>query len=198
MAKPTLSLRERQKIATRGLLLEAAGELFAEKGYPATSIDDICAAAGVSRATLYAYFDGKEALLGGIVERMWVDAQIHYDDFGRLPDWSRGSILGWMRNFADAWTRDAPRNKAAVAASPSLFLGSSEPIEWRRKQREAVRSDSARWQHFTDHEAEMRAAMIVDVIEGQFAAFFFESMPVQLDEFLGYVTDAVRLLLGER
>src|SRR5687767_6004037 len=59
MTTPPLTLRQRQKQQTRELLLETAGALFAEKGYQATSIDDIIQAAGTSRATLYAYFDGK-------------------------------------------------------------------------------------------------------------------------------------------
>lgn len=198
MTTPPLTLRQRQKQQTRELLLETAGALFAERGYQATSIDDIIQAAGTSRATLYAYFDGKDALLGAIVQRMWVDAQAYYDAFGQLEDWSRRSLLAWMRTFAEAWTRDAARNKAAVAASPGLFLGTSEPVEWHRRQRDAVRANAALWEQFAGVEAEMRAAMVVDVIEGQFADYFFEGMSLDLDSFLGYVTDVVRLILGER
>ncbi|MFN8470892.1 MAG: TetR/AcrR family transcriptional regulator [Anaerolineae bacterium] len=48
--------RSRQK---RDAILEAAGRLFAERGYEATTTDDIAAAAGVSVGTFYGYFHNK-------------------------------------------------------------------------------------------------------------------------------------------
>ena len=44
-------------------MLEAAGRLFAERGYVATSVDDIAAAAGVGRATVFNSVGGKPVLL---------------------------------------------------------------------------------------------------------------------------------------
>ncbi|MGH3969575.1 MAG: TetR/AcrR family transcriptional regulator [Mycobacterium sp.] len=41
----------------------AAAELFAERGLDGTKMEDIAAATGVPKATLYYYFDGKEAIL---------------------------------------------------------------------------------------------------------------------------------------
>ncbi len=187
-----MSLRERQKQQTREHLLETAGSVFADKGYNAASIDDIVSAAGTSRATLYAYFDSKEALLAAIVERMWADGQQFYEDFGALPDWSRGSILGWLRRFAEAYERDAARNKAAAAAAPGIFL---EAPERRRHMIAAVRRNRELWQHFTDTEADLRAAMVVHLVESQLADYFFNGSPLVLDVFIGYVADAVRELL---
>jgi AcrR family transcriptional regulator len=56
-------LRAGQARATRLALLEAAGRLFAERGYVATSIEEIAEAAGVSRATVFTSVGGKPALL---------------------------------------------------------------------------------------------------------------------------------------
>ena len=44
-------------------ILDAAGRLFAERGYAATSVDDIAEAAGVGRATVFASVGGKPVLL---------------------------------------------------------------------------------------------------------------------------------------
>lgn len=185
-------MRERQKQQTREHLLQTAGELFGQKGASGTSIDDIVAAAGISRATLYAYFDGKDALLAAIVEQMWIDGLRYYEDFGKLPDWSRGSILRWVRRFAEAWQRDAARNKAAAVAAPTIFL---EAGSRHRQMVAAVRCNDELWEHFTTVEAELRAAMVVNVVESQFADYFFNGSSVDLDVFIGIVTDAVRELL---
>lgn len=48
-------------------ILEVAADLFAEQGYDAVSLADIAQAVGLSKATLYHYFDRKEAILGTIV-----------------------------------------------------------------------------------------------------------------------------------
>jgi AcrR family transcriptional regulator len=189
-----ISLRQRQKQQTREHLLQAAGTLFGKNGYAATSIDDIVSEAGASRATLYAYFPSKDALLAEIVERMWADAQRYYEAFGELPDWSRRSVLQWMRSFAEAWQRDAARNQAAaVAAFPTVFA--ERPVR-RRAQVNALRANTSLWEHFGDSEADLRASMVVTVVENEFATYFFEGATLDLDVFLGYVTDAVRLLLA--
>src|SRR2546422_4882957 len=48
---------------TRDALREAANRLFLERGVDATTVDAICAAAGVSKGTFYLYFHRKEDLL---------------------------------------------------------------------------------------------------------------------------------------
>ena len=56
-------LRQAQARSTRLLILDAARRLFVERGYVATSIDDIAKAAGVGRATVFASVGGKAVLL---------------------------------------------------------------------------------------------------------------------------------------
>ncbi len=51
-------------------LLEAAGNLFLENGYRDTSINSIVEAVGVSKGTFYYYFDSKEDVVDGIVEKI--------------------------------------------------------------------------------------------------------------------------------
>ena len=48
-------------------LLDAAVQLFAHKGYPATSTREIVEAAGVTKPMLYYYFQSKEGLLGAAI-----------------------------------------------------------------------------------------------------------------------------------
>lgn len=48
-------------------MLQAALELFAEKGYAATRLEDIAARVGVSKGTVYLYFASKEALFQALI-----------------------------------------------------------------------------------------------------------------------------------
>lgn len=56
--------------AKSNLILDAACKVFAEKGYHETRLDDIAAAAGFSKASLYNYYEDKETLFLSLVIRM--------------------------------------------------------------------------------------------------------------------------------
>lgn len=70
--------RERRKEARPGELLDAALELFVEKGYTATRAEEVAARAGVSKGTLFLYFPSKEELLKAVVRE---------NISGRFPQW---------------------------------------------------------------------------------------------------------------
>lgn len=50
-------------------VLDAALDLFLRDGFDATRVEDIAAAAGISKATVYLYFPSKQALLEGLIRR---------------------------------------------------------------------------------------------------------------------------------
>jgi AcrR family transcriptional regulator len=58
-----LTHRQRQALETRRLIAEAAGKLFLERGYAATTMDAIAGEAGVAVSTVYAAFKNKRAIL---------------------------------------------------------------------------------------------------------------------------------------
>ncbi|MBV8387355.1 MAG: TetR/AcrR family transcriptional regulator [Acidimicrobiia bacterium] len=67
------SLRERQAEATRQLLVSTARQLFAERGYADTSIEDIIQQAGVARGALYHHFPGKDVLFRAVYDAVQAD-----------------------------------------------------------------------------------------------------------------------------
>lgn len=63
----------RRRAADRpGEILDAALTVFVAKGYAATRLDDVAAAAGVSKGLLYRYFDNKAELFKAMVRQMLV------------------------------------------------------------------------------------------------------------------------------
>jgi AcrR family transcriptional regulator len=72
MVKPRKRLPIEER---RVLIVEAAGRLFGDRGYEATRLDDVAAAAGVTKPILYRHFDSKQALYLALLQR-------HRDDLG--------------------------------------------------------------------------------------------------------------------
>ncbi len=61
----------KRRPATVSALLDAALELFAEQGYGATSIPEICARAGLTKGAFYSNFASKDALFLALLDRSW-------------------------------------------------------------------------------------------------------------------------------
>jgi TetR/AcrR family transcriptional repressor of mexJK operon len=67
--KETAARRPRRagRLASKGAIREAAAALFLEKGYQGTSMDDVAAAAQISKQTIYTHFANKEELFADLV-----------------------------------------------------------------------------------------------------------------------------------
>jgi AcrR family transcriptional regulator len=94
------TLRERKRQDTRARLLSCAVELFVDRGYDATSMDDVAARAEVSRATAFNYFARKEDLLVAWADgrRQDVRAGLSADPSDSVAEGLENSIValaGW-------------------------------------------------------------------------------------------------------
>lgn len=65
----TRPLRERQRQEREALILQVAEDVLREKGYYATSIDEIAARVGIAKGTVYLHFASKEDLIVAISQR---------------------------------------------------------------------------------------------------------------------------------
>src|SRR5579859_953804 len=64
-----VSLRERQRQERERLILRAASDLFVERGYHDTSMDDIATRVGIAKGTVYLHFASKEDLTLALLEQ---------------------------------------------------------------------------------------------------------------------------------
>lgn len=92
--------RQRRKEARPGELTAAALQLFVEKGFTATRLDDVAARAGVSKGTLYLYFDSKEALFKAVIEEGMLPVLDAGDD---MIDNFQGSASELLRKLTAFW-----------------------------------------------------------------------------------------------
>jgi AcrR family transcriptional regulator len=67
MSEPATARKRRPDDRPREIL-EAALDLFSERGFSATRLEDVASRAGLSKASIYLYFNDKTALLKAIVE----------------------------------------------------------------------------------------------------------------------------------
>lgn len=77
-------------------VLSVSSALFAERGYYAVSMEDIAAAADVSRATLYRYFSTKDTILAELTRRAVVEIETHA---AALPAMAADSLTEWMFGY---------------------------------------------------------------------------------------------------
>lgn len=69
-AETELRPRARRKAQRPQQILHAAFEEFVERGYTATRIEDVAARAGVTKGTIYLYFQNKEELFQDVVRKL--------------------------------------------------------------------------------------------------------------------------------
>jgi TetR/AcrR family transcriptional regulator len=96
--------RERRKQHRPGELLEAALDLFVEKGFAATRAEEVAARAGVSKGTLFLYFPSKEELFKAVVRENVVkpvtEGALEAANFkGTSQQLLKSLMLEWWRRY---------------------------------------------------------------------------------------------------
>ena len=103
-ALPAAARRERRKQARPGELLDAALDLFVEKGFAATRMEEVAARAGVSKGTVFLYFPSKVELFKAVVREnisgrfgQWNSEFDHYT--GSSAELLRDAMLSWWERI---------------------------------------------------------------------------------------------------
>ncbi|MGE5489793.1 MAG: TetR/AcrR family transcriptional regulator [Actinomycetota bacterium] len=112
--------QRRNKEARPAELMAAALDLFVERGFAATRLDDVAARAGVTKGTLYLYFDSKEALFKAVVETSMVPL---IDEALRELEEHKGSMADLLRDMMIRWWRDLGATR--LGGIPKLIVAES-------------------------------------------------------------------------
>ncbi|OBG96204.1 TetR family transcriptional regulator [Mycobacterium sp. E3251] len=112
--------RERRLEHTRGLLLDAAEEIFARKGLSGAALEDIADAAGYTRGAIYSHFGAKEELFLAVTDRQ---RQRFLDGFTEIiQSFSRLGDID-IDELAERWSQASnDPNRAALNYELTLFL----------------------------------------------------------------------------
>src|SRR6202158_997806 len=94
--------RRRRKEARPGELIDAAIEVFAEKGFSGSRLEDVARRAGVSKGTAYLYFPNKEALFKAAIREVVV-TRIAMGE-REVEEW-RGSSEELLRQVLGHWAQ---------------------------------------------------------------------------------------------
>ncbi|MGH1549572.1 TetR/AcrR family transcriptional regulator [Leifsonia poae] len=107
---------------TRELAQQAALRLFTEQGYEATSLRQIADELGINKASLYYYFDGKEAILQSLLDQRGDEAEellAWVREQPASPDVIAAAVSRWV----DSFTADKLQGIRFLAANPRLLAG---------------------------------------------------------------------------
>ena len=132
--------RVRRKDARPGELLAAALDLFVEKGYAATRVEEVASHAGVSKGTLFLYFPSKEELFKAVVRE---------NIAGRFAEWTleldtfEGSTGDLLRYCYTVWWERIGNTKTSGITKLMLSEAHHFPEITQFYQREVMRPGHA-------------------------------------------------------
>ena len=157
--------------AKRGAILAAAQQLFTQQGFERTSMDRIAEDAGVSKATVYAYFASKEVLFRTTLEAMAHAASNRWDGLLTLPGPVAQRLAAVASVLLQVWTNAARQDAAyGLVRPPSL------PSQIREEMWTLC---------FERYDSTMRALLAREVAQG---ALVIDNLPDASVQFFGLIT----------
>lgn len=114
--------RERRLEHTRSVLLDAAEEVFAEKGFAPATLDDIARTAGYTKGAIYKHFTTKEDLFLAVSDRYW---RRYFDNFAEVMSSAKQVGPREIDEIARRWrllSQDRGAEHAALGHEFMLYL----------------------------------------------------------------------------
>lgn len=187
-AAPKLTMRDRHRIMTRDQIMTSALEALAERGYVATTVDDIVGRAGIGRATFYLHFDSKAAVLRELRNtRMTVWTE---QDAPRGGPKGRPSVRSFFEKVVDFYT-------SAPELYTALHQARAADPEFAAAHRATMEADVAEWIRSDAMpgagEAQLRLAiaMMYTMVDSFMHLWLVDGWPLDRDAAIEAMTDAL-------
>jgi TetR/AcrR family transcriptional repressor of nem operon len=193
--------------STRQKLLDAAQGLMLAKGYTATSVDEICTAAGLTKGSFFHYFEGKEDLGKVVAERFAAAMRERFEaapfrrkkdaldralgrvdfliELSQHPEARHGCLLG---TFVQELSATHPEIRAVCAR---CFEESAQTFRQDLEEARATHAPRARWsaQSVADH--------LTAVAQGAIILAKARQDPKVVRESLTHFREYLRCLFGK-
>lgn len=111
---------QRRKAARPGEIVDAALRLFVEHGFAATRLEDVARKAGVSKGTVYLYFDSKEALFEAVVREVVIPQVERSELLARAHQGSQAELL---ERLVMNWWQSV--STGSICGIPKLIIAES-------------------------------------------------------------------------
>ena len=146
--------RPRRDPVRREAILHSAAEVFAHAGYAATSVDDIAAAAGITKLIVYRHFEAKETLYRAVLEQVF-ERQVEFFVANVSRGLQAGGTTRALLDVAREW--------------PDGFR-----LLWRHAAREPQFSDYAL--HLRDVAVSAARDVVSPLVRGEFAEWAAQTL----------------------
>jgi len=110
-----LSRRERRKLEVRNRILEAAVDLFDERGFEATTVAEICERADVAHKTLFNHFVSKQHLLREIAQDALQQFLVDIEQVRKQPGSTPARLRNLFGTIADNAERAGPMRRELLS-----------------------------------------------------------------------------------
>jgi AcrR family transcriptional regulator len=102
---------------TRDALMRAGRDVFVQRGYHGTRVDDVAAVAGTSHGTFYRYFDSTDQLADILVAQAMQRLSTAFSEIPRPPTTAGGATKSWLRRYNAAHVDEAALLRVWVDAA---------------------------------------------------------------------------------
>lgn len=117
-----------QTISTRQKLLDIARQLMMSKGYNATTVEEVCKLAGVTKGAFFYYFKTKEDLGVSVLNAYWETRQRQFSESDWLAqEQPLAQLAGFLNTVADVFMHDAD-GFSCLAGSFTQELAATQPL----------------------------------------------------------------------